>query len=421
MNFWIVQMGEPIHLDSEGFRPMRLMNLADTLIEQGHDVTVWTNNFDHFLKNHRIKAKTIPEIQLSPQLRFRLIRSMGYRKNISIKRFIDHIQLAINLSIEIRKVPLPDICFIGYPPIETAFVVAKYLKKKKVPFAVDVKDNWPEIFVRPFPRLLHWLIRILLFLPFKLMRFVIKEANALYAPSENFLNHFQAISGRSFKRNDRVFPLTVKRRNLSPAELEEQFNWWISSGVPTTKSIVISFIGALTDVFNFEPLLDIADYPGVYVVIAGDGPLYADMKIRIKGKTNIILPGRISHSQSISLLQLSAASCLPYRDLSDFNSNFPNKFFDCLANGIPIICSDYGLVAENVRRFNLGLTYSEREIRALAPIIEKINTDSKLLHQFSKNAETLYEKHYSHTIVYKDLVKDLVSLANSRDLLSKGN
>jgi uncharacterized protein YabN with tetrapyrrole methylase and pyrophosphatase domain len=79
------------------------------------------------------------------------------------------------------------------------------------------------------------------------------------------------------------------------------------------------------------------------------------------------------------------------------------------------------LVAETVRRFNLGLTYSEKEIRALAPIVEEIKTDSKVLHQFSRNAETLYEKYYSHTIVYNNLVEDLVSLANSRDLPSKGN
>jgi glycosyltransferase involved in cell wall biosynthesis len=421
MNVWIVQMGEPIHLDSEGFRPMRLMNLADSLIEQGHEVTVWTNNFDHFSKKHRVEGNSSPEIQFSPKLRFKLIRSLGYHKNISLRRLLDHIELAIRLSIEIRKLPLPDVCFIGYPPIETAFVVAKYLKKKRVPFAVDVKDDWPEIFVRPFPKFLHWLIRIHLFLPFRMMRFVIKEANALYAPSENFLNHFQKISGRSYQRNDCVVPLTVKRPNLPPAELKKQVDWWTSFGVPTQNKIVISFIGSLTDIFDFEPLLDLADYPGVYIVIAGDGPLYADLKIRIQGKTNVLLPGRISLSQSISLFQLSAASCLPYRDLSDFNSNLPNKFFDCLANRNPIICSDYGLVSEKVSKFNLGFIYSAKEEGALAKVIEMIRINPKILHQFSGNAEMLYENSYSNTIVYGDLVRNLIYLANSRDLPIENN
>jgi hypothetical protein len=50
-----------------------------------------------------------------------------------------------------------------------------------------------------------------------------------------------------------------------------------------------------------------------------------------------------------------------------------------------------------------------------------IKINPKILHQFSENAEMLYENSYSNTIVYGDLVRNLVYLANSRDLPIESN
>ena len=47
MNIWILQTGEPLHSDGENARPMRAMNLANKLIENGHSVTLWSSAFSH--------------------------------------------------------------------------------------------------------------------------------------------------------------------------------------------------------------------------------------------------------------------------------------------------------------------------------------------------------------------------------------
>ena len=53
MKIWILQTGEPLHIDKSGLRPMRAMNLSNALIEKGHDVVLWSSDFDHFSKKHR--------------------------------------------------------------------------------------------------------------------------------------------------------------------------------------------------------------------------------------------------------------------------------------------------------------------------------------------------------------------------------
>ena len=96
MRVWIFQTGEPLQIDPVGLRPMRAMSLSNALIKQGHEVVLWSSNFDHFSKTHRFKKKR--EIQYSKNLKVKLIPSRGYNSNIGISRLIDHFGLALNLK-----------------------------------------------------------------------------------------------------------------------------------------------------------------------------------------------------------------------------------------------------------------------------------------------------------------------------------
>ena len=73
MRVWIFQTGEPLQIDPVGLRPMRAMNLSNALIEQGHEVVLWSSNFDHFSKTHRFKKEK--EIQYSKNLKKSILYS----------------------------------------------------------------------------------------------------------------------------------------------------------------------------------------------------------------------------------------------------------------------------------------------------------------------------------------------------------
>ena len=76
MNVWILQTGEPLHIDSAGLRPMRAMNLSNALINRGHQVTLWSSDFDHFSKQHRTGKTSM--IKVSDNLEIRLIYIWPY-------------------------------------------------------------------------------------------------------------------------------------------------------------------------------------------------------------------------------------------------------------------------------------------------------------------------------------------------------
>ena len=95
MLVWLLQTGEPLHIDSGNPRPMRAMNLSNKLVEAGHKVVLWTSAFSHQGKFHRFKQFKV--IKLSENLEIRLIPSCGYQRHIGLSRLFDHAQLGWNL------------------------------------------------------------------------------------------------------------------------------------------------------------------------------------------------------------------------------------------------------------------------------------------------------------------------------------
>ena len=90
MLVWILQTGEPLHIDNDNSRPMRAMNLSDKLVGSGHSVILWSSAFNHRIKKHR--SKKYETHKVNDNLEIRLIPSYGYKKNISLARLLDHFQ-----------------------------------------------------------------------------------------------------------------------------------------------------------------------------------------------------------------------------------------------------------------------------------------------------------------------------------------
>ena len=219
MKIWILQTGEPLHIDKSGLRPMRAMNLSNALIEKGHDVVLWSSDFDHFSKKHRFGGAK--EIEYSTRLKIKLVPSWGYNSHISIARLLDHMVLAYNLNKELKTQNVPDVAFIGYPPIETAWVLARWLKKNNVPFLVDIKDLWPDIFIAAIPRPLKNFARMIFAPQFMMMRKVLKWSTGISAPSQKYLSWCISRSDRPQKKQDRVTPITAPDTIFSKVELQK--------------------------------------------------------------------------------------------------------------------------------------------------------------------------------------------------------
>ena len=188
MNIWILQTGEPLHIDNDDHRPMRAINLANSFLEKGNNVTIWSSTFYHQKKKHRFNKNKF--IKINKNFSINLINSPGYKKNIGFGRLYDHFVLSLKLLKEliVFKGDKPDFVFIGYPPIEIGFVMSIWLKIKDIPFILDVKDQWPDLFADPFPEKIKPLIKLFLIPYFLMSKYLFKTSVGFSSMSESYLS-----------------------------------------------------------------------------------------------------------------------------------------------------------------------------------------------------------------------------------------
>ena len=408
MRVWIFQTGEPLQIDPVGLRPMRAMSLSNALIEQGHEVVLWSSNFDHFSKTHRFKKKR--EIQYSKNLKVKLIPSRGYNSNIGISRLIDHFGLALNLKRMLKTQLPPDVAFIGYPPIEAPWVIAKWLKKHNTPFLIDVKDAWPEIFVRGLPDRFQRIIKIMFLPQFMMMKKVFQMADGISAPTQDFLDWCLQKLPREQNSHDRVTPITAPDSIIPQEDLKKAEIWLDKLNIKDRGTFRVSYVGSITNSLNFTPIIEAAKHLPIEFIIAGNGSNYKTLITQCKHLSNIKFLDWIGSAQIDRLYARSDLVIAPYVNSFDFQMNIPNKIYDAMSNGKPFITSLSGVITKLINEYKIGIKYNGEQISNLTEVLATIIDDKNSLIKFGNNARHLYRKQYTSNKVYSELVRDLYEL-----------
>lgn len=412
MNIWILQTGEPVHSDQDASRPMRAMNLANKLVERGHSVVLWTSAFHHRDKRHRFKA--YKEIDISKNLQIRLVPSSGYKRNISISRFYDHCVLAQNIRKCLKDCENgPDVAFVGYPPIEAAYVMGQWLKKKNIPYLLDVKDQWPNILVESVPKPVRPWARILLEPYYFIAKKTMKNATGICTHTSGFANWSLAFSNKEKSSADFIAPLTAPIDAISPEEMGAALNWWSNQEIEKTCKIRVIFVGSFSRAFDFKTVFSAAtqlknENIDCEFVLCGDGERADELRSAAANLDNVKIIGWIDRPKIIALSLISNLTIAPYKNTNDFSISIPNKIIDSLSLGLPVLSSLQGVVSDLLSQNKIGLSYFN--ISDLVDSVKTLQRDGQIHMEMSTNAKNLYKSEFDFDTVYSALSEKLENL-----------
>jgi glycosyltransferase involved in cell wall biosynthesis len=394
---------------------MRAMNTADALVGAGHRVVLWSSAFYHQEKRHRTRA--VERISVTPVLEIVLVPSPGYGRNIGPARLWDHAVLARNLAKLLRaeRTP-PDVGFVGYPPIETAAVMVRWLRDRRVPALLDVKDLWPSLFLEALPAAARPAGRVALMPYFRLARRAMAEAAGLTAMAEGFLGWALEFAGRGRWPADLVVPFASPDVPVPEAELAAARQWWDRLEVRDSRSVRVCFVGSHSPGMDFVPIRDAAKRCAesgapCQFVICGDGECSAEWRASVRGLPNVLFPGWIDRPKIVALAERSDAALAPYRIRLDFTLSIPNKVVDALALGLPVVSPLPGEVADLVSTRGVGLRYGAESGRSLYDCMVALMADGEARAAMTRNAKELYERSFTFAHVYGGLVRHIESLA----------
>lgn len=392
MRVLIFQTGEPLAIDESGLRVMRAGNLAEFLIKGGHQVTVVSSQFFHQQKSHRPSLTTE-----YGGVSYHFIPSPGYEANIGVGRFYDHFVLGRNVDEFLRDFePVYDVAFVGFPPIEAAVSFAGWCLRHDVPYILDVKDLWPQIFVNRSPQILRPFVKMLTAGLKEQSRRVMEHSAALSTISSGFLDLIYREYGIAPRSYDFVSPLTGDY----PSGVGD-----LSMHNPCEEgeTLAILFAGTLSKVFDFEPVFKAMSYLNdnaefnVVLRVAGDGPQLNALKRRFAALKHVEFLGWCNSSELELLYKSSAFSIAPYVESQDFNASVPNKIIESLHYGVPVFYSLSGETDTILSRTGAGVRYKPE---TLGENLLRCLRDSNVRADMKEQALKLYEQDFKFEAIY---------------------
>ena len=415
MNIWLIQTGEQLPIRN-GVRKMRTALLADDLVNRGHTVRWWVSAFEHQRKEMQFAKDQ--EVAISDGFALQVLRGCKYKKNVSIARYIDHQIIALKFRIQSKKFPKPDIIVASMPDHILAYEAARYARKHGIPFLVDIRDLWPDIFLDRFRIMgLHGLGRAALALDFRRLNFLLKSADALVAVSKGYLNWGLDKIGRPESSFDKVFYLGYKNSNARNLINEDA-----SLGVPDwlkgrEDQKVFVFIGTFGVSYELELILEAArrserlGKTDVCFILAGTGEKSDIINKKAAGLQNVVLPGWIGEKEINALLKIGYAGLVPCRSVEN---TMPNKPFEYLSAGLPLVNSLEGEMAKLIDHYGLGLNYLPGDLEGLCRCIGRLASDPALYGEMSNNASEFFKEHGDADKIYGEYVTHIEKIVEHR-------
>jgi glycosyltransferase involved in cell wall biosynthesis len=413
LNVWLVTVGEPLPLSAaENPRLLRTGSLARNLVERGHEVLWWTSAFDHFSKRHFTNADATVDWEGG---RIRLLKSTGYRSNVSLQRFVEHAGVARKFTGEAALQARPDVILASLPTIELAHAAVRFGRSAGVPVLLDIRDLWPDLLINVMPRPWRWLSRLVLRGMVRRATQAMSQCQGIVGVSAGYLHWALGYAGRAQGANDAVIPLgyVAPTARRASADVERQL---AGLGV-RANSKICWYVGTfgrqydLAPVFKAASALQAAGRSDVQFVISGDGdhgPRWRELAAPLR---NVVFTGWIGADEINWLRSRTCIGLQPY--IASAPQGLANKLFEYLSAGIPVVSSLAGENEALIARYECGITYRAGDGLDCHRALLRLLDDDALIRRMGDNGRRLFQEQFDASSVFERLITLIETAARS--------
>ena len=417
-NIWLITVGENLPLPQSKSRLLRTAVLAERLQREGHTVTWWSSTFDHMGKKHWFPEET--DYEVLPNYRLILLHGDAYQKNVSLSRIRNHRQVAQGFAQRAIYEPKPDVIFCSLPTLELCAEATRYAKTYKVPIAFDIRDLWPDALTDVAPKWARPFSKLLLASQFAEAGFALRNSDGIVGISESYLDWGLRYAGRARGENgkyDVVLPLgyrPAQKPALASEEREKTSAKTLEGMGIAPDRFVCWFVGMFGRTYDLSTVIQAArslekTHSKVLFVLSGDGEFADSLKAEASGLSNILFTGWVNTEQIACLSERAQVGLMAYA--LGAPQSLPNKLFEYLSAGIPILTSLKGETSALLEKYHCGLVYSSQQPESLVESVLRLASNSVEHAAMSKNALCLFQTQFAEEIIYGGLVDYLTHLA----------
>jgi glycosyltransferase involved in cell wall biosynthesis len=366
----------------------RHYEIARYLAENGNRVTIIASPVSYLTGKASEKSSSVEHG--GPDERITIIRTYTYSAlhRSFVHRVISFFSFMISSFIAGLRVRDVDLVWGTSPPIFQGATAWALARLKRVPFLFEVRDLWPAFAIGV--GVLH--NKILIGASEWLERFLYRHADVVMVNSPGFIHHVKSRG--------------AEKTELVPNGSDPQMFNLTDDGRDFRKShgfigkYIALYAGAhgmsndLGVILEAAKILD--DNPSCVFVLLGDGKekLNLQEKAFALGLENVqFLPPL--PKEGIALALAAADTCIAIlKPIPLYATVYPNKVFDYMAAGKPVILAIDGVIRDVVEEADAGIFVPPGDPHALAAAIQMLMNNPERGRQMGRNGRKLIEDRF---------------------------
>jgi glycosyltransferase involved in cell wall biosynthesis len=286
------------------------------------------------------------------------------------------------------------------PPIfqgATALILAR-LKRAK--FLFEVRDLWPEFAIAVGVLKNPLIIRMSEWLE----QFLYQHADKIIVNSPGFINHVRARQGKDIE----LIPNGADPDMFKPVGEGAEFR----HAVGLHEEFIVLYAGAHGMSNDLDIVLDAAkilqnisipdekyrpELHQIKIVLLGDGKekLALQMRASEMGLSNIIFLPSIPKKKMVIALSGMDAGIAILKPLDEYKTTYPNKVFDYMAAGKPVVLAIDGVIRQVVEAAECGIFVEPGNAEALAKAINMLRSNPEKARAMGMKGRKYLEENFS--------------------------
>jgi glycosyltransferase involved in cell wall biosynthesis len=300
------------------------------------------------------------------------------------------------LGLRVRQV---DLVWGTSPPIFQGLTAWLLSRLKRAPFLFEVRDLWPAFAIQVGVLRNPLLIRLSLWLE----RFLYGRAERVMVNSPGFIEHVRERGARLVE----LVPNGVDTQMFDP----------YASGIGFRQEhglegrFVALYAGAHGLSNDLGVVLQAAqrllDRPGISLVLLGDGkekPALMDQAADL-GLTNLHFLPPVPKAGMAQALAAADACIAILKPIPLYATVYPNKVFDYMAAGRPVILAIDGVIRQVIEESQGGIFTPPGDASALAQAVLRLAQDPQEARQMGLDARSYVEAHFDRAALARHLVQ----------------
>jgi glycosyltransferase involved in cell wall biosynthesis len=376
---------------------------ARHLARHGHQVTIIASPISYLTGSAR--RERLPWVEKhtdsDPELQGRLtiLRSYTYRAlhRSFVHRVFSFLSFMLSSFLAGLQVRHVDLVWGTSPPIFQGLTAWALARIKRAPFVFEVRDLWPAFAIavgvlknRLLIRLSEWL-----------ERFLYRHADLVMINSPGFLAHVSQHGAEQIALIPNGADITMFHPEIDGREFRAKHQ--------LQDKFVALYAGAHGLSNDLEVVIRAADLlkqrSDIMVVLLGDGkdkPKLQEQAAAL-GLSNLLFLPPVPKEEMDQVLAASDVCIAILKPVEMYKTVYPNKVFDYMAAGRPVILAIDGVIREVVEQAQGGIYTPPGDPRAMAEAIRQFADLQDRGRHIGVNARRYIEQHFDRTRLAEQL------------------